>query len=382
MSENMLTRGLRDGAEVHKAALRSGLNTRLLPRQVLQVFNKQSATSFTHGIPQASTLAGVTFTQDLRMRRGLLGKAGVLQPRGATFSIGKKRNPIRKFARQLGYPVVIKPALGDSTIDVFRGIRSSKGLDRALNKLMVPPDKRPGSTKAAYGITELRAPGRYKGRPTVPPGYRVLVEEQLSGRYLRILVLGGCPINAIALGQDPWGDGTQSILLEELPKSVLETVEKVVTALPGLHVLNIDLVVSEGSRRTDHSGAVRVVDVSERPWLEVQHRLEPELCERLADQILQASIDLGDHSKAEPIQNSMVHFKGIVAPDDFCRIVPIYATGRGVCTNLQVTSLAKGEVHGTMEGTSHAIAELLEILVDVGVDGQSAMQSEFGNFGW
>src|SRR5690625_651478 len=110
---------MRDGVIVHSAALAAGLNTRLLSRQVLQVQTPEGeTTAFTHGVPQSSTLAAVTYSQDLRMRRGLLGHAGIPQPRGATVAIGRERNAALRYAEEIGYPVVIKPALGDSTIDV------------------------------------------------------------------------------------------------------------------------------------------------------------------------------------------------------------------------------------------------------------------------
>lgn len=159
-----IDRGMRDGAAVHAAALAAGFSTRLLPRQVLQVWTPGGeTTSFTHGIPQSTTLAAVTYSQDLRMRRGLLGHEEISQPRGATFSVGRGRVAAKRYARKIGYPVVIKPALGDSTISVKPHVRNAIELDEAFDELLTPLRGRPGHTEAAYGITELRKPGWRKG---------------------------------------------------------------------------------------------------------------------------------------------------------------------------------------------------------------------------
>lgn len=374
MKPPVVTRGMRDGVEIHKAALRAGFSTRLLPRQVLLVDGPAGeSTAFTHGIPQYSTLSGVTFTQDLRMRRGLLGKAGLQQPRGATFSIGKSRASIRNYAARLGYPVVVKPALGDSTIDVIRGIRGSTDLEQALNALLVPPEERPDSTRAAYGITELRAPGLRDGRVTVPPGYRVLVEEQLSGRYLRILVLDGEPINVVEFEEDPWGETQLAETVTDLPRTVLEAVAGVVSALPGLAVSAIDVVVTKDDDERPQS--VCVVDVSERPWLEVQHRLDRVLCENLADEVLRSGIAAAGRRQMSP-QKLDIRFRGVVSPEALCHVIEEHAEGLGIDVQLHVTSMATGEVAGTVASDCGVSAELAELVVGPGISGQTAMQAE------
>lgn len=417
MSESLVSRGMRDGVEVHKAALQAGFNSRLLPRQVLQISRERSTTSFTHGIPQGSTLSGVTFTQDLRMRRGLLGKAGIPQPKGATFSIGKGRRPIRKYARKIGYPVVVKPALGDSTIDVERGVRGTKSLDRALNKLLVPPDQRPYSTRAAYGITELRAPGKYKGRLTVPPGYRVLVEEEVAGDYIRLLLLKGEFISAVRFNGDPWGEGLQVLSSSELSEPVRALALKTARALPGLELLSIDLVVRSESNsqssvrsRDSHHGQdqeakadvvlendepgdedsqndyenqlrdeaeVLIVDVSERPWLEVQHKINPSLSNRLAQKIVHSAFETPAASTPRLGAMSVdLDFEGVVSPGEFIDAVKSYASNRKVDISLDIRNRALGYVGGRVVGTADEIVALAEIILDDGIDGQSAMKAE------
>ena len=372
-----ITRGMRDGVEIHKAALQAGLNTRLLPRQVLQVYGRGGVkTSFTHGIPQASTLSGVTFTQDLRMRRGLLGKAGISQPRGATFSIGRGRRAIRRHARKVGYPLVVKPALGDSTIDVMRRIRNQYDLDTALNTLLTPPEEREGNTQAAYGITELRKPGWENGRVTVPPGYRVLVEEELQGEYLRLLLIGGKVVNAVRCDDDPWGEGNTGFPLESLPAEVKMIARQVNEALPGLSLFSVDFVVSADGEE-GHSSRVSVVEVSERPWLEVQHSIDPALSSALARRILEAGIpDLPGREGQEDAAEVSAKFAGVVSPGHFISAVTAYAELHGLSCELRVDDRALGHVAGAIGGETASVVELVELILDTGIDGQSAMKAD------
>ncbi|OSM42636.1 hypothetical protein [Nesterenkonia sp. PF2B19] len=374
-----VTRGMRDGVEVHKAALAAGLSTRLLPRQVLQVFGPGGVqTAFTHGIPQGSSLAGVTFTQDLRMRRGLLGKAGVAQPRGATFSVGRSRRAAAQFAARVGYPVVVKPALGDSTIDVTRGVQDRSGLRSAIDALLTPPEDRPDSTQAAYGITELRAPGNQDGRVTVPPGYRFLVEEEVPGDYLRVLVLDGEVLDVVPSPGGPWsGRAEGSLPAKDHPTGLAETVRAVVEALPGLAVLSVDVVVPE-----DGESELVVVDVSERPWLELQHRISEGSARQLAHALLEsgmaeAGLTAQDLSTTQSLKGTYgLTFQGIIDPAEFCTDLASWGVDAGIDLELEVTDAARGHVGGQMSADLAVTVEFVESLLTTGVSGQTAMKAD------
>lgn len=370
-------RGMRDGVAVHSAALAAGFSTRLLSRQVLQVYTPEGqTTAFTHGIPQSTTLAAVTYSQDLRMRRGLLGHGGIPQPRGATFSIGRGTNAAQRYAREIGYPVVIKPALGDSTIDVKRGISNATELREAFDELLTPLRDRPGHTEAAYGITELRKPGWRKGQETVPPGYRLLLEKEIAGRYLRVLVINGEIASVVHCPDGPWGQNNTSLDdFSEFEAPITEAVIAVTNELPGLRVLSIDLVVVADSPRNKEPDPVLVVEVSERPWLEVQHRISLDLSEKLAQQIL--ALDLPVHRFGAPKDHveTTVDFDGVIDPPTFADTVTTYAGSHGLAVDLEVTDRALGRVGGTLSGAPHQIAEIVEILLDDGIDSQVAMKA-------
>lgn len=378
VNANRIDRGMRDGVAIHAAALAAGFSTRLLPRQVLQVWTPGGeTTAFTHGIPQSTTLAAVTYSQDLRMRRGLLGHDGVPQPRGATFPVGRARETAHRYARRIGYPVAIKPAIGDSTISVKRHVRNEIELDEAFDELLTPVRYRPGHTEAAYGVTELRKPGWRKGQETVPPGYRLLVEKQIAGRYLRVLVINGEIASVVLCPDGPWGNRNTPLAdLVDLKAPVTQIVDAVGRALPGLRVISIDLIVAADSARNKETNPVLVVDVSERPWLEVQHRIDPRLSDELGRRIL--ALDLPDHrfdASKERIETT-VEFDGVIDPPSFVEVVFSHADSYGLSADLTVTDSALGRVRGSLIGAPHQIAEIVETLLDRGIDSQVAMKAK------
>lgn len=372
-----VSRGMRDGVNVHTAALAAGLRTRLLPRQVLQVFTPAGETAaFTHGVPQSSTLAAVTFSQDLRMRRWLLGQAKVPQPRGGTFSVGRDRRTTRQYAQEIGFPVVVKPAQGDSTISVQRGVRNAAELDEAFDELLTPLRERPDHTEAAYGITELRKPGRKKGQETVPPGYQVLVEKELAGRYLRVLVMNSEVVSVVHCPDGPWGQNCTPIDdLADLKRPIAHIVRAVSQAIPGLSVISIDIVVAGDSTENNVSDPVLVVDVSERPWLEVQHRIDPRLADELAHLILGLDLPGLSFTNSQEGIEADTQFEGVVDPEAFVEAVTSYAEPRQLEANLSVTDGALGRVGGALKGPPSEVSETVEFILESGIGSQTAMKA-------
>src|SRR5690625_2066592 len=111
---------LTDGYLVHAAALRSGYDTSLFADQTLLVKDPSGAVpamSFAHGVPEHTELGAATMMHDKRIRRAMLQPVGIPMPRSASFSLGRGTRAATEFAAELGYPVVVKPAVGDPTIE-------------------------------------------------------------------------------------------------------------------------------------------------------------------------------------------------------------------------------------------------------------------------
>lgn len=362
-----ISRELRDGYEVHRAALARGLNVTLLPRQVMIVENPDgsgSSHAFVHGIPDRSTLAGVTFAQDRRMRRALLARSGFTVPKGATFSVGHSPGAARRYAERRGYPVVAKPALGDNTTEVFARIRDQKQLNRAISHFRKPPDTRKGNTKAAYALTELREPGMRNGKPTAPPGYRFLIEEFVRGEYLRFIVLNGQVRNVLLCPDGPWQTPPAEItdVTRTTHPSLKDIATAVKKAMPGLPLAAIDLVVPDHTATTTTADAY-VVEFSERPWLAVQAMVDPQLSADLGSQILDASVGASTSDAGRPSVELNVRIDGSVSPDNLLTLIGRHCEVLEIGATLNISDPAMGYVSGTMNGDPASIAWLIESLI-------------------
>lgn len=370
-------RELRDGYEVHAAALARGLDVRLLPRQVMEVSMSGDSTGsvgFSHGVPESTTLAGATYAQDLRMRRAMLSKAGYTQPRGATFSVGRSQNLARQFAERIGYPVVLKPAVGDNTIEVASNLRDKRELAKAVQHLYTPPRKREKYTRAAYALTELREPGYINGRIVAPPGYRFLVEKQLRGQYLRFMIIDRQVRNVLLCPDGPWESSADQIqdVTEAIHPSLNDIAEGAASTVPGLSVVALDMIVRDYERETSRKQA-RIVELSERPWLAVQHSSNPDVAKRLADEILVSALPQALDRPHQDVVASEVLIGGAVDPIGLLETLQSTFADLNIRAVLWESDHALGQVRGTIEGNVGYASQVWEQLLGNGINGQRAM---------
>jgi hypothetical protein len=372
---------LRDGYEVHRAALGRGLDGLLLPRQVLTVTPADGTgeLAFVHGIPQSSTLSGVTYAQDKRMRRDLLAGAGLPVPPGATFAIGRELSQAREFARSIGYPVVVKPAVGDNMAEVHAGLRDESQLDAAIDYLRTPELERPAFQRAAYALTLLLEPVEEDGRAVAPAGYQFLVERHVSGRYLRLLVQADRVISAVACLDGPDASSSDSYrdVTGELHPSLGALAVDAVRAVPGLAVAAVDVVVAD-HRRATADQQPWIVDLSERPLLAVQARLSEELSRELGDAILTGHAAESGVALGAPRDEVTIAFQveGATDPDGVATAISAAAAEAGLTSEASVSDPVEGTARGTLQGDPAPIAGMFERLLDGQLHGQRAMLVE------
>lgn len=370
---------LRDGFEVHAAALRHGLDVALYPRQVLIARDPNSGKelSFVHGVPETAQLGPVTYAQDKRMRRALMESAGLPIPRGVTFSVGRGLDAAKAFAQRIGYPVVIKPAIGDNAIEVFAGISNEDEFDAAIDKLRVAPSERETFTRAAYGLTELREPGEEDGRLVVPPGYRFLVEEHVHGTYLRMLVIGNAVHSAVLTDGSP-GLGTITPgreVLDEVHPSLLQLAVGALSTVPGLPVAAVDLVVEDHQRACDEQGAW-IVEFSERPGLAVQAASSEVQAANLGSELLRAHAEYADIPVDGAYRQEVTilwRAEAIPNPSSALDTINEYINATELSAELDISDSIEGSVGGKIHGQSHDIALLSEQLIHGALRGHRAM---------
>lgn len=367
---------LRDGYEVHRAALAAGLDVVLLPRQVMLVGEGRGTvgrTAFSHGVPQDTTLSGATFAQDKRMRRDLMSKAGYRVVKGATFSVGRSRQAARRYAERLGYPVMVKPAIGDNMSEVIDGIADADQLDDAVDSYVTPPSERPGHTRAAYGLTELREPGvDEEGRVVVPPGYRFIVEKQPKGEYLRALVLDDEVLAVLHLREGISSTGEAIVeVTETVHPSVIDIAAGAAASIPGVLLCTVDLAVPNHTAETPQKRGI-IAEYSERPWLGLYDDAAPTLAERVAERLLRRSVpELGEPLRHVNISAEMM-LEGAVDPAAMVAALNGYPVD-SVTIDVEVTDTAMGRIGGRVDGPPEKIAALAETLLDEGIKGQRAM---------
>ncbi|NED97154.1 hypothetical protein G1H11_17790 [Phytoactinopolyspora alkaliphila] len=376
-----LTPDVRDGFEVHQAALRRGMNVLLFPRQVMMASTPDGdrELTFIHGIPQSSTLGAVTYAQDKRMRRALLERAGIPVPKGATFSVGRGVNDAKSFARRTGYPVVVKPAMGDNAIETFAGVHDEDQLDAAIDYLRTPPAERATFSRAAYALTELREPGEEDGRVVVPPGYRFLIEEHVPGEYLRFLVVRGLVRSVVHCFGQPGSAAVRGA--RDISADVHPTLQQLAIdatrALPGLSVAAVDMVVADHQRPAAEQ-RLAIVELSERPGLVAQAAVSEQLSQQMGDVILnlhaeETGVGLGDVRDEVCVE---IHAEAIPDLDGAVEAVAAAARSLGLTGMAKVTDRIEGVADGVLQGAPHDIAWLAEALLDGKLDGHRAMLVE------
>lgn len=377
LGQSSLGRELRDGYEVHRAALARGLNVRLLPRQVMEVSTPEDSSrtvGFTHGVPESTTLAGATYAQDMRMRRAMLMKAGFAVPRGATFSVGRSKPLARRFASRIGYPVVIKPAVGDNTIEVSPNLQDRGDLMEAIEYLYTPPSQREKFTRAAYGLTELREPGRVNGKVVAPAGYRFLIEKHVRGQYLRFLIIDQRVANVLYCPDGPWESAPEQMrdVTGSTHQSLNDIAAGAARAVPGLAVAAVDIVVPNYEADTAIEDA-QIVELSERPWLAVQHSYDPSLASGLADEILQSALPQAKARQYQEKISSQILIGGAVYPATLLDVLRQQFEKFAIESELYESDRALGQIRGEVQGTPNGISWVMGHLINKSINGQRAM---------
>lgn len=383
---------LRDGYELHRAALRHGLNVTLYPRQVLMASPPAGGTelTFVHGIPKTSTLAAVTYAQDKRMRRELLVRAGLPVPEGGTFAIGRELAQAKELAREIGYPVVVKPAVGDNLAEVFAGLRDEQQLDAAIEYLRTPELERPTFTRTAYALTLLLEPDEEDGRSVAPAGYQFLLERHVPGEYVHVMVLGDDLLAAVYCPGGPAGPagpagapglpgvtGPNRDVTDELHPSIAALAVEAAQTIPGLAVAAVDIVLAD-HRQAATDQQLWIVDFAERPLLAAAAGASEALSHRLGEAILSAHAAESAVTLAAPRDevSVAVQVEGATDPHAVAAAIGAAAEEHGLTGTVSVADPVEGTAEGSLRGAPGAIAWIIESLLDGQLHGQRAMLVE------
>ncbi|WP_129665200.1 hypothetical protein [Phytoactinopolyspora endophytica] len=357
-----------DSYQVHRAALARGLTVLALPRQVLLAGVKTAvpaAVSFTHGVPQASTMSAVTHAQDRRLRRALMERDGLPVPKGATFTYRSAESASR-WAEEIGWPVVAKEAMGENPATMVAKIESADALHAAFRTLRVrtPEDRAPGRNPriAGYAATRLGFDIDDQGNQVAPPRTRFLVEKQLRGEYVRIFTCGDDALIAITL--DRAADTGADDVTGSIDPSLLRLAVQAVRCIPGLAAGTVDLVVDDHRQPLDRQ-SVHIVELAERPRAEAFATVSPVLGDRIGDYLIEfqasvAGLSLDDMKDTISVS---VRIEGLrraeTAMDELLAVTREF----GVDSTFTVADNVEGILTGHCSGHPAAIAALNEGLI-------------------
>lgn len=364
-----------DGVLALDAMLRKGLEISVYPRQVL-ITDDADELNFVHGLPGTSMLAPVTFAQDKRIRRAMLERGEIPLPKSSTFTMGHGVERAQEFAASIGYPVVVKPGVGDNTTEVAAGINNSKDFAKAIHYLQTPTTERSTFTRSAYGLTELRQPGNIDGRIVVPPAYRFVVEKHLHGHYLRFLSIAG-EIRSIVDCEGNPGDGSLSggtDITDTVHPGFLELAQQAAGSIPHLGVATVDFVVPEPSQ-SPLVQEIGLVDYSERPGLWVQHRTDPALARRLATEVLDTYAAAKGVNLGEEMDSVVLAFEAHALPnaDEGAEAIARVAPEWNLEAVIDRTDRVEGSLFGTLSGDTLDVALFVDALLEGEIEDQRVM---------
>ena len=365
---------LLDGMLVHTAALGAGRSTTLFPGQALLVDGPTSGrVAFAHGIPQQTQLSMATFVQDKRVRRALLEQNRFPVPKGATFSVGRGGADARAFAERLGYPVSVKPMVGDSTIENFPRVADPDELASAFEYFRTAPQYREAYESASYAFTAIHTP--QEGTTATKRSYRLLIEENVSGEYLRFVVIGDEIASAVSLPEGLDLPSAGSEVLHATDPTVRRFVSEIAEVFSGLTLVVIDLVLSVGHDSPIEDQNAYVVEIAERPWLHVQRSVSAASALQLGGRILAAGESTGTTTApdADSRMSAAVQWQGVTVMERFIHQMRTAAEVLDAEVTVETKDPVGGVAAGHISGSPATIALLNETAVAGHFDGERIM---------
>lgn len=371
---------LLDGNLVLAAVLSRGLDVLALPRQVLLAGRTSlvpAEISFTHGVPEASTLSGVTFAQDQRLRRALAQRVGVELPQGATFTWRSLRRA-QEWARTIGFPVVVKDARGENPARAVYNVNNPDELREAFEELRRrrPEDRSPGSNPhlAGYAATRLGYIIDDDGNEVAPLHTRMLVEKQLPGKVLRCVVVGG-RVAGVFVHTDN-GQVVSEVLKQGISTKIEELAIRAANAIPGLGVAMIDIATEEAPARAEQA---MVVEVGERPRLHTIYPVDPELAHQIASDIVDFQAGKASLELKPPLEEitGEIEIDGLGDVAEAAEQLPVVLSEDRI--DIEVISIdeREGNLSARVTATPKLLADAIDLLMTGALIDDRAMSIEF-----
>lgn len=260
----------KEGLLVHALRMPNSAQSLLLPRQLAYYYQQiptpeagaenVKPSGYVCGVSGRNLLPEVNFCQDIRAWRARLERAGVKVVKAASFSGRSIRDHIR-YARKIGYPVVLKPVIRNTLFEEYiKDIKNDAELEFLFRQSRELKKQKASDLSASpYAMTRLSEDHIDEhGRKFLPLSVRYMVEKQQEGQQLRLIMAFGNVVAALTkpAGAKQW---QQSADIHESYHGVGRKVAKV---LQGMDFLRIDLIVDNPASPASDDNHV-VIAVSE-----------------------------------------------------------------------------------------------------------------------
>lgn len=278
---------------LQKAALLAGFNTVQYSKSAFSIADADGKTLFVHGsATPLNSAAAKAICNHKETTRLILQREGIPVPQGRSFGSGDFETAGR-YAKQLGFPVVVKPAMGTMGIGVKSGIQNPEELELAFAHFASSRLADQGFIveKHVYGEEyriivigdEVIAAVCREPASVIGDGVHTVAELVLRKNHFRRTnpQLGSSPIKYssdtthvlseqnLTLGDVPEKDqrvplssssnisqgGDSRELLDRLHPSIIEASIQAVKAVPGLNYCGVDFLLEDPSKPLDEQSA-------------------------------------------------------------------------------------------------------------------------------
>lgn len=374
-----------DGWIVTATALAFGLDLVIYPRQIVATAEEElqamrsTRMAFVHGVPSSSTLAAVTYAQDKRIRRALFEAADIPMPTGATFSYHSNRD-VKRYVERIGFPVVVKEAVGENLVERYAGIRDVAELERVVKRLRERQGARTHSAsnlqRSAYAMTGLREVDEddETGQRLAPVDTRYLIERDMPGEYFRFLVLDDAVVAILSFPKGATDEDGQpqaaTLRNPAVPRRLRRgrvhhdyaaVARAAVGTIEGLQLAAVDIVITDPLRRPKPQNHW-VVELSERPHLYALHTAAPRAAFDVARRIVQseaahAGRTLGHARRRVSVD---VRFEGVSVAAAFAEQAAALAARHGLEARVANANASSATAVLHLSGAAQASALVIE----------------------
>lgn len=350
---NSLPTVAREGFLVNAKLMPLSERTLLLPRQLAYYYNNNQPLGFVAGVSGRNQLPTANFCQDIRSWRIMLQRGGVSVIEGASFSGRAKQDHLR-YANKVGYPVVLKPVVRNTLYEEsIKNINTEEELKESfIASRVLKKNKASDLSASPYAMTRLSEDHiDERGHRFLPLGVRYMVEKQLAGQQLRLIIAHGEVVAAFYKDSksDFWHTAAS------LHDSYKALGSKIANIMQGMAFIRVDLIVEDISDIVTDSN-YSVVVLSEHLKLYEHFNEHSQQISSLLSYVTESNANVNMEDNV--FQKYHIKLTGISNSERLKEELSVAAGNLGLALDIEDLDQVTGSVDFTIEGSAWAISAL------------------------